>query len=740
MSGTDWTTTPNHGFYLPIYDMDEGQWGSHLNSNTTALDTLLATTGATTFLPINGGTMNGVLTLFTNPAGAMDAVPKQYADTMLPLAGGTMTGPLTLAADPASALQATTKQYSDKAGASTGWGTAPGGNFNPFPFGTYNNATAFSTQLAPDPDPSTGLHPQAGVLGFRQPSDVATYISRDTVALYAGADSNIETLNTIVVPGADCTYTTTTLVCSPALAASTVTLIQNAIANQTRLGNAVGMLIDVSATGNLTTDNAKYTGPITAVAGDGSSVTVQGWYQQGNTATGQTPPNGTTAYINPHTKMWCLNGIATLRENTIGGNTHVTNQISFCEADVYNYQPAFNPGTSATIPTIGYSANHGGNVGGYAFVAIGNWYSGFYVNSPMQYPFLVGDIGTANPQPWGFVSQVRSTISGGHHPFMYYDSSLASPQARWSVSSNGTTNLGASAYDNGLAIQTNTPGNPPIIQTVGPDTNINLRLVTKGTGNVNATVGGFYITSASQASYGFVSQVPSTLSGGHHPFGYYDSSQSAYRWSVSSNGTTNLGNWAVENGLALNVSAAGTPPIIQSIGVDTNIDLRLLTKGTGNVQATVGGFYITSASLANYGFVSQVPSNVAGGHHPFAYYDTVQSAYRWAVTSNGSMNLGNSATENGIALTVSNAGSPIIMQAVGVDTNITLRLVPKGTGVVQLQNNLTLTAAGPTWTSGAGAPASTQPVGSIYSNTTGAVGATLYVSRGAGTWTAVAGV
>ena len=45
--------------------------------------------------------------------------------------------------------------------------------------------------------------------------------------------------------------------------------------------------------------------------------------------------------------------------------------------------------------------------------------------------------------------------------------------------------------------------------------------------------------------------------------------------------------------------------------------------------------------------------------------------------------------------------------------------------------------SGPTWTSGAGAPSSTQPLGSLYSNTGGAVGTTLYVSRGGGTWTTV---
>lgn len=49
-------------------------------------------------------------------------------------------------------------------------------------------------------------------------------------------------------------------------------------------------------------------------------------------------------------------------------------------------------------------------------------------------------------------------------------------------------------------------------------------------------------------------------------------------------------------------------------------------------------------------------------------------------------------------------------------------------------------AGGPTWSGGPGAPSSTQPVGSMYSRTDGGAGSTLYVSRGAGTWVAVAGV
>jgi hypothetical protein len=48
--------------------------------------------------------------------------------------------------------------------------------------------------------------------------------------------------------------------------------------------------------------------------------------------------------------------------------------------------------------------------------------------------------------------------------------------------------------------------------------------------------------------------------------------------------------------------------------------------------------------------------------------------------------------------------------------------------------------SGPNWSQGSAAPAFTAPVGSLYSRVGGAVGATLYVSRGGGTWAAVAGV
>jgi hypothetical protein len=132
---SDSTTTPNIGLKKPTYDSDEDQWGYDLNDNCDVLDTLLAHTGTTTFLPTAGGTMTGNLTLPNDPSSALQAATKQYVDahvftdaandtftygrhanawqSVVPLAGGTMTGLLTLSADPTAAQGAATKGYVD---------------------------------------------------------------------------------------------------------------------------------------------------------------------------------------------------------------------------------------------------------------------------------------------------------------------------------------------------------------------------------------------------------------------------------------------------------------------------------------------------------------------------------------------------------------------------------------------------------------------------------------------------
>lgn len=93
-----------------------------ITASATEINYLVGTTSAVqtqlnSKLPLAGGTLTGALTLAADPATALQAATKQYADnqvaTRLPLAGGTLTGALTLAANPSTALQAATKQYAD---------------------------------------------------------------------------------------------------------------------------------------------------------------------------------------------------------------------------------------------------------------------------------------------------------------------------------------------------------------------------------------------------------------------------------------------------------------------------------------------------------------------------------------------------------------------------------------------------------------------------------------------------
>lgn len=78
--------------------------------------------------------------------------------------------------------------------------------------------------------------------------------------------------------------------------------------------------------------------------------------------------------------------------------------------------------------------------------------------------------------------------------------------------------------------------------------------------------------------------------------------------------------------------------------------------------------------------------------------------------------------------------------SVSVDGSGTLRFVrAAGSGSISLAAPI-IVQFGATISTGAGAPTSAQPVGSLYMRSDGGIGSTLYVSRGSGTWNAVAGV
>jgi hypothetical protein len=145
-------------------------------------------------------------------------------------------------------------------------------------------------------------------------------------------------------------------------------------------------------------------------------------------------------------------------------------------------------------------------------------------------------------------------------------------------------------------------GDGPLFSAQGTDTNINFRILAKGTGSV-----------ALQSSGATVLNVASTGSGVGDFINIYP--------------TTNTMNWVLA-------------------GTDTNIGYTLNTKGTGAFYFVTGGgqqaFITDTASSVNY------------------------------------LNFTGSATNSG---TLSNAAPTIAVS--GSDANINLRLTPKGTGVLQ---------------------------------------------------------
>jgi hypothetical protein len=480
--------------------------------------------------------------------------------------------------------------------------------FNPYTFGTYNDATSLSV--------TSNTDGRAAVLGLHSPQEAATYVSRDQVTLYSG-----NTAPPILATDPTPTYTQFTLGLSTPLSASVLKIVQQSLAQCARNSRPVCMLIDTGHT-------PKYTGAITAVAANGTSITVAGWYAQGNTAAGQVPSNTAAAFINPITKIWAMNGVLQLNPTP----TSYAKEMTYLEGDIYNYQAAY--AGSGTIPAIGVSMNCNANDCGFGYVGLSNWWAGFLSRGNTYAGYLIQTAtGTEPNPPYGFLSTVAAGKS--HHPFAYRDN--AGGNFKFVVNDNGNTTFGDTTAVNGLALQIGTPGNPLIIQVLGPDTNADLRLIPKGVGVVRTPT---------------TLQSTSTIASGLQPFRHVPS-DGAVNWSVTYNGSMLLGDPVTQNGLNMQVVPAGSIPVLQSQGPDTNIDMRLAPKGTGSVRNSGDLVSIEPISQAGHPFIHQ-PSDAPGKTN-------------WSVNATGTTIMGDTTTLNGMALQVRpgrrRCGSPAAARA-----------------------------------------------------------------------------
>ena len=213
----------------------------------------------------------------------------------------------------------------------------------------------------------------------------------------------------------------------------------------------------------------------------------------------------------------------------------------------------------------------------------------------------------------------------------------------------------------------NATGNAPIFSSQGSDTNIGFSLQTKGTGGFNFTAGG--------GTQAVVSNTASAV-----------------------------------NYLQLTGAATGAAPTISAQGSDTNIPLVLTGKGTGVVA--LGGSAVANAAFIATPVTSAVNWLQGSGNvslaNPFLSSQGTDSNIGLGIISKGTgaiiLRTGGgvqaqvlyaASTVNYLGLTGAATTAAPELSAQGSDTNINLKLTPKGTGVLQF-GTYTATVLSPT--------------------------------------------
>jgi hypothetical protein len=446
-----------------------------------------------------------------------------------------------------------------------------------YPSPTYNNLNVVGYSIQQNPNNLYGTYSKAAasaiiadcssclvqVNGFTSPSQVATYTSRDSVASYI-SNQDRAPLITLTSP----TYDTTHVYPASALSPSQVASIR------------IGAFIETNA-------SPKYTGIITAVAANGTSITVSGWFQSGNTASGQTP-TGSTAYVDVMTDVFAANFDATYTgayaqglgvhtvEDDMNQNTTFTQGNVFTtlgDSPVSNiHQIACNSGACGSGLDI-----YGTIVRG---ILIRNASTGGFIYGPTSgAPGFLSDMTSGdifankntsyvNTLTLSAPSTVNLGTQSGGSPttptLNLYSSAQGNPDSAISsfggnsTAYNGALQLiGASVRIYGpstvsgddLQVSAGGSGSGAVLTVQSPSTNSPLTIQSQGTGTV--LIAG--------NSSGFNSNVVNFVP-------------------VAVTGTGQVNSMNILNGLT------GTAPTLHMTGVDTNISLNVQPKGSGTFQ------------------------------------------------------------------------------------------------------------------------------------------------------------
>lgn len=171
---------------------------------------------------------------------------------------------------------------------------------------------------------------------------------------------------------------------------------------------------------------------------------------------------------------------------------------------------------------------------------------------------------------------------------------------------------------------------------------------------------------------------------------------------LDTNGNTIIGlvpNATAVNYLEINNAAAASSPSLSAKGSDTNINLNLLSKGTGSVVLLSNNAVALTASSAvsavNYIGIGATatgvgPTITATGTDSDIYLQLISKGNAGVVLqSNGAavLNAANPASPvNYFTMVGSATGSAIGLLATGTDSNVPMLLTAKGTGAVTIAN------------------------------------------------------
>jgi hypothetical protein len=289
-------------------------------------------------------------------------------------------------------------------------------------FGNFEDATVLGLSNIPGDT-------RPGVTGFTADSQQASYQTRDAVVLYSDA---------IVPP---------TVFSSTAAASYTsTTAFSPTGADVSKL--RVGMFVH-------TRHNPFFSGRLTSWSVDGKTLTVTGWFAQGNTAAGQVPPPGTPFDVVAASAAWAANFNVHLAPDSYSPAGQGGAQAHGLEVGTWNNMEPFNPVTQFPRMT-GVDVIDFGQWGSYAgYAQRGQHYYGYQSYGARRVAYVVGDNAVALQGPYaspeyGFLCEAATP-----NPFTFNPRGVQA----WTVTATGGMEMGNVATGGEVALDFHTKPN-----------------------------------------------------------------------------------------------------------------------------------------------------------------------------------------------------------------------------------------------------------------------------------------